>query len=237
MCEDCHSLAACAPLPVPPRGWVFRGVPGGCIASNFRSRRQTTADAASRTPQPSAAMAEGKSGAGLFAKQVQKHFSRAQEKVGHGLTALDFHFSVGFLQVRVGQPRWATLTVHRSAPIGAHGLSGWVPHGACKASGLQAAPRSPPPKCFKKWDFLPRSTSGEGHGVGAAGMGFHGTVPTSPMVSRTRGREGPAVWVQPMAGSGGKGCGSGLKWGDWTWFGDISTPTMEGAAPAVPGWG
>lgn len=155
MCEDCHSLAACAPLPVPPHGWVFRGVPGGCIASNFRSRHQTTADAASRTPQPSAAMAEGKSGAGLFAKQVQKHFSRAQEKVGHGLTAPDFHFSVGFLQVRVGQPRWAALTVHRSAPIGAHGLSGWVPHGACKASGLQAAPRSPPRNASESGIFSP----------------------------------------------------------------------------------
>ncbi|XP_072214140.1 bridging integrator 2 [Excalfactoria chinensis] len=34
-----------------------------------------------QSPAPSAAMAEGRSGAGLFAKQVQKHFSRAQEKV------------------------------------------------------------------------------------------------------------------------------------------------------------
>lgn len=130
----------------------------------------------------------------------------------------------------MGRAHRAPLRTHRRSRVI------WLGAPRCLQSFRFASCSSePPPKCFKKWDFLPRSTSGEGHGVGGAGMGFHGTVPTSPMVSRTRGREGPAVWVQPMAGSGGKGCGSGLKWGDWTWFGDISTPTMEGAAPAVPG--
>lgn len=180
-------------------GEPFRGCLGArrmpAAASPRTSSAATTQrqrGAASRSR--AAAMAEGKSGgAGLFAKQVQKHFSRAQEKVQHDAhprhpTPKIPSFGV-FWDLFPLQQQGAWFYGHRSAPMGAPNVLIWVllgqRHHCSMTLSLMASPQSPP-SC-SKWDFfLPKTPSS---GYGATGCRWYGLVGgDSPQWDLSQGR-------------------------------------------------
>lgn len=105
-------------------------------------------------------MAEGKTGgAGLFAKQVQKRFSRAQEKVWRDTQPPSLPpkkkkkipYFILVLSFSATVPLRGWHDGHRAAPVGAHrvviGALLGQRHGCFKASGLVASPQSPS-SCF-----------------------------------------------------------------------------------------